>query len=284
MKICEICGDEFQESNGNQKYCSVCGKNHEKTRKAYEKAQRTINRHAGVYDTPKTKNCAYCGKEFQTLFNAKFCSKKCETQYRIENAECSYCHKKLYLLGIVITNTNGGTRFCSEECKEKYKTGRKTLRQNNLPVHKCEHCGKEFYGKYHAFCSKSCYEEARKNGWKPVPQRKTTVSCKQCGNAFETSEQSPASICPACTRKNEQLREKQQKQLLEQKRRDELKKGIEKNGLCFYCQTTYFNCERMRSNFIYYPKGCKVSKGLVLEYPSYSEKSNVTRKREKRNQ
>ena len=284
MKICEICGDEFQERKSNQKYCPVCGKNPEKTRKEYEKAQKTLNRHAGVYDTPKTKTCAYCGKEFQTLFGAKFCSDKCEEQYRIENAECSYCHRKLYPLGIIIKNTNGGVRFCSDICEEKYKTERKTARQSNLPVQTCEYCGKEFRGKNLIFCSKNCYETAKKNGWKSSMQRKFTISCKQCGNPFETNEQSFMPICPDCARKNMQIREKQRKQQIEQKKKDELKKEIETNGLCFYCQTAYINCERMRSNFIDYPKGCKVSKGLVVECPSYSEKSTIKRKRKKKNE
>ncbi len=285
MKICEICGDDFQESRATQKYCQKCGKNPQKAKAFYEKAQQMVRRHAGVSDNPKVKNCVYCNKEFATFYGAKFCSKKCETQYRIETAECTFCHTNLYALGIIITNTNGGIRFCSDECKEQYYAKIKSQRSLKSEKKTCPFCQKEFEG-YAVFCSKDCYKKAVESGWKPARYRKITVNCNQCHKPFETSETHPASTCEDCVRKRRlQLREQEKLQLEQKKKAEEaekqkkLEEGIKKNGLCFYCQTTHFNCERMQSNFIHYPKGCKVVQGKVVECPSYTEKSSVVRKR-----
>lgn len=62
--------------------------------------------------------------------------------------------------------------------------------ENNLGVHPCENCGKDFLKlqKIHKFCSKKCssqmwYETNKK--LKEIPDSK---KCKQCGNTFTPSK------------------------------------------------------------------------------------------------
>lgn len=286
MKICEICGEEFQESKVTQRFCRECGKNTKKARKFHQMTQEMLNRHAGVYDTPKKKNCAYCNKEFATFYGAKFCSKTCEEKYRIENAECTFCHTNLYEKGIIIKNTYGGVRFCSDDCKEKYYEQCRAEKSKGTYQKKCEYCGREILGTSSFFCSKECYEKAKKNGWKPERFRKVSVTCELCHKSFQTSVGFPMKRCPECVRELREKQKEKEKLLSQQKKREEekkaqqkLKEGIEKNGLCFYCQTTHFNCERMRTNFIHYPEGSKVIKGKVVECPSYTEKAPSSRKK-----
>jgi len=267
-KVCEICGDDYK-GIANQKYCPSCGKNPQKARKHYEISQKILNRHAGVYDQPKTKSCGYCKKEFLTYSDMNFCSDNCRKQYRIENACCTFCGIKLHKLGIII-DREGGVRFCSDSCREKYRDKRRAMSARYKRI--CPQCKKEFEGKDTIFCSNECYVQAKAEGWKPEKFRKTNVNCEHCGKEFQTREMTPSKYCPTCIKLAREIRmkkyekEKQQQTIL--KRQEE----IERNGLCFYCQTTYSNCEKMKTNFRYYPKDAKMKQGKVIECPSYTEK------------
>lgn len=269
-KICEICGDEY-DGTVNQKYCPDCGKRPDRARKRYEKAQQMLNRHMGIYDEPKTKNCSQCGKEFSTYADRKFCSKKCEKQYRIENAKCTYCGKKLLTLGIEHCSLTGGVRFCSDECKGKYRE--KRVEAGEIASRTCPHCSKVFSGKSTVFCSKVCYEQAVANGWKPDRYKRVEMACEHCNKVFTTSFKSPSRYCPECIVLLNKIRKKKADAAKKKQAEEKRKADIEKNGLCFYCQTTHFNCEKMRTGFRYYPKGAKVVHGKVMECPSYTDKN-----------
>lgn len=280
-KICEICGDDY-EGTANQKYCPICGKNPDRMRKRYERAQKKVCEHMGVYDEPKKKVCEYCKKEFSTYGDSSFCSKECKKRYRIENATCTFCHRNLLSLGIEYYSETGGARFCSEECKKSWYEYLKL--HSNTPVHEktCPQCNQTFTGKNTRFCSKKCYEDAKASGWKPDSQKMIEAVCKHCNKTFMTPFMYPSRYCPDCTfllykiqkKKSDAAKKAAKKKQEEEKRRAD----IEKNGLCFYCQTTYFNCEKMRSNFRYYPKGAVVEQGKVVKCPSYTDKNTSKKK------
>lgn len=80
MKICEICGDEFDESRKTQRYCRVCGKNPDQARSHYARAE-IINRiHAGDLHKVKETTCPVCGNEFvwqKEKATQIYCSPEC---------------------------------------------------------------------------------------------------------------------------------------------------------------------------------------------------------------
>lgn len=109
------------------------------------------------------KNCLYCGKTFQVnpcLANQKFCSQKCDNDYRVRAGSrrkraqkpCAHCGKIIeerpQRLSI--------RKYCSYECSVEAK---KTRVKRN-----CLFCGKEFYttpskirhGKG-IYCSHTCW-------------------------------------------------------------------------------------------------------------------------------
>lgn len=276
MKICEICKEEFEETKSSQKYCPKCGKNPNRALARQRRNRKTLEYHMGIWDEPVEKECKQCGKKFTTLFNRKFCSESCQTQYRIENATCTFCGKNLYNMGITINNPQGGKHFCSDNCRKAYN---ERIAREKGEVHICPNCHKEFWKKT-TFCSKKCYAEAKANGWQPENKRKVTIKCKRCGTDFETLEMFPQKCCPKCL---EELRVIRQKKLLQQqaeydrKRKEEqirleeekFKQGVQKNGLCLYCQATNSTCERVKSKFTCYPAGSRVVQGKVLECPSF---------------
>lgn len=283
-KDCEICGDSF-EYTPNRKYCLECAKNPKQARSFYEKARRRINNHAGVNDAPKVKLCKHCSKSFATYYNASFCSVECETQYKIENAECTFCHVNLKSVGVELQvkngRINGGVRFCSDECKEKYYATMVDYNRKKRGTIACEYCKKEFYptNSKSYFCSRECYEKAREDARKK--------ECKMCHTIFKADVNSTISYCETCARKIRLARQQKdaeriaaEKLKAEEKERKKLEEGIKKNGLCFYCNTPYAQCERMQTNFVYYPKGCKVEKGKVLECPCYTERKKKEKKKE----
>lgn len=277
IKVCEICGDEY-EGIPTQKYCPICGKKPDRARKRCEKAQNLLNIHMGIYDEPKKKKCQYCGKEFSTYNGFSFCSEECRKRHRIENATCTFCGRNLLSLGIEHFSKTGGTRFCSEECRNKWKE--RVSLYNNVPsnLQTCPQCGKDFKGKNTIFCSKDCYEKAKSEGWKPDKYKKVEVLCGHCKKAFTTSYKSPSRYCPECTTLLWKNRKKKADIAKKKQAEEKRQADIEKNGLCFYCQTTYSNCEKMRTNFRYYPKGAKLKQGKVIECPSYTDK-NISKKK-----
>lgn len=281
MKTCEICGDEFEENVSWQKYCPKCGKNPARAAARQSRYARVLRKHMGIDDQPVEKQCLQCGKNFSTYHNRDFCSKDCQAKYRIEHVSCPYCGKNLYKMGLIIDDPHGGRHFCSEECHRLFN---KQLAKKKDKVRICPNCHKEFWNKDTTFCCKECYETAKANGWVPESKRKITVKCKRCGEPFETKAVMPDELCENCKniirryrqQKAEEERLQQLREQAENKKRLEeqkFKQGVAENGLCFYCQATNFICERIKSNFIYYPEDAKVVDGKVLECPTFIKKN-----------
>lgn len=294
-RTCEICFNTF-EGSANQKYCAECGKNPDRARKRYAKAVRQSKANAGVYDTPTAKNCKYCGREFGTLFGADFCSKDCRNSYLRKIATCTHCGVNLLEKGVTLDRTTGGVRFCSDECKQAYyerqRVEREKRRKKNTRI--CPICKKPFDNTNKFYCSKICQDKAREQGYNPAEQEtyRAMRKCRRCGNAFELLFDSQH-YCGACDRllhaemrAKEQAKKKQEQAEKEAKRKQqaeqEWQEKVRKNGLCFYCQTTYGDCERMQTNFVYYPKGAVVEKGKVLSCPTFTETQKGVNKNKKK--
>lgn len=274
MKNCEICGDSFIETRSIQKYCPDCGKNPEKARRHYTQAEYTANVHAGVYNQQKTVICPECDREFVTYMGRRFCSDTCKANYRIHNATCTYCHANLLSQGIVITNINGGVRFCNNQCEDAYRW---KLARDQGRVRLCQTCGKEYIGKNKIFCSKVCMSQSHINKTYQQTVNTTEVTCLRCKKLFMTSVRCPSDYCESCNKAVIAYRHSKALEQANQKHKQEEIKhqvDIKENGLCFYCQTTYANCEYMRSKYIYYPQGAKIENGKVVVCPDYTVKHN----------
>lgn len=280
MKICEICGDEFQEHRSNQQYCKVCGKNSERARQHYAKAEYINRVNAGDLYKFIEKICKECGKKFCTSYGGAFCSDKCSAVYTkrkiIETAQCPICHTLLTTSGNFT-----GRGCCSEGCKQE-----KVLRDveeiirvaiekgNYIP---CEFCGKKFISKNFSnrFCSRVCFdlkieEEKKKLSMKASSDVKKVhyKKCKWCGKPFTwRKESSGQKFC------SEECRGKKYK--------DDKRKSIEKLNIgkdlniCTVCRTLQIECERFTSNFVYSPKGSVTKKMndkyIIVSCPKFRE-------------
>lgn len=80
-----------------------------------------------VYEMEKRK-CINCGKEFlPNTKMQKYCSRSCGSEFRKKNDinsnwpkktfVCAYCGKKVTTKG---NSSDKRTRFCSNECQEKF--------------------------------------------------------------------------------------------------------------------------------------------------------------------
>ena len=186
-KICEICGSSFEPRNGNQKYCTECGKDPEAARTRYELAVRRNKINAGDFVKPMEKDCKNCGKKFITTYESReFCSENCRDEYKVNTAVCPYCKKKLIDKGITT-----GRGYCSEECRKKDELEGAIARGLYGP---CEQCGKKFIHRNEQarFCSQACsiaYRAAHKKP-KPAPvKRDLTRKCPACGRVFTITPQ-----------------------------------------------------------------------------------------------
>lgn len=150
MKICEICGDEYEPTRSNQKYCKACGKNPEGARQHYARAEFINRIHAGDLHPDHEIVCKECGRKFVSSYNRSFCSAVCSEKHRIKTARCPVCERLLCKAGNLT-----GRGYCSDECRETAVL-RKAKERGNYVA--CEQCGKMFIrrGYSNRFCSKSC--------------------------------------------------------------------------------------------------------------------------------
>lgn len=101
---CQRCGNEFESSNKNQKFCN---------RKCYESfRQENIKL--------KDRECLICGKHFKPYYSKQvFCSVKCRvasTENKIE-CVCDYCGKSFNRKKSEVDNHTH--HYCSDECKRR---------------------------------------------------------------------------------------------------------------------------------------------------------------------
>lgn len=118
------------------------------------------------------KICPVCKKEFISKRKSHVCcSRQCRDKYtRLhKEKECIVCGKKF--------SSEDDTKFCSGECKHKYKIDSLTYEKE------CEHCGKTFKGfSFQKFCSSQC-----KSAVTRANHREKTV-CENCGKEYERYE------------------------------------------------------------------------------------------------
>lgn len=251
MKICEVCGDEFQESRSNQLYCSDCGKNSERAREHYKRAEIINKIHAGDLYKVEEITCVECGKKILTTYNRTFCSTSCSEKHRIKTAKCPVCHT------LLIDNCNNtGRGYCSEECRQKNKLQKAIEKGNYVP---CECCGKKFIRKNYSnrFCSMGCYkrwsDEEREKKIAITNSIRATIEetgkkCEYCGELYVWKKEQPGQrFCSIDCRK-------EQTKLDKQKSTESLNLGKELH-ICTICKALQSDCERFTSNFVYKPKG-----------------------------
>lgn len=156
---CEFCGEPFDTSRNNRKYCS------NECRFKHMKEKRNM------------VECYECGKKFHRKpFSEKrssknFCSRDCQMDYRERKTnieiECDECGEKFIRKKSYLTNNKNEHIFCSTGCRNKYyayqmrgknhprwkggisykkygeywlKQRRKVLKSDN---HTCQICNKE---------------------------------------------------------------------------------------------------------------------------------------------
>ena len=154
MKKCLYCGNELPKEK--EKYCSKeCGQKH-----WYEK--NYIPR--VLYEN----KCLFCGKEFKTKREAKYCSNSCREKHKrgLEKKYCINCNKE-----IDITRK----KFCDDDCRKEYYIS------NPKYTKKCVWCGKEFKTNENQVrtCSRECAEQYRED--RSLKQRESDFKRK-----FET--------------------------------------------------------------------------------------------------
>lgn len=166
--ICELCGEEFESSKKNQKYCSIkC-----------------------LTDTQKKRvkfNCDYCGKECEVaecLYRDKenhYCSKDCRSKhhsilmrgdrhpnYNSIQITCDFCGKEIVRKLSKVDDRN----FCDINCYAEYRkihySGENHSSWNGGEVEIfCDCCGKKILRKKsqireNNYCSTECMGIGRK--------------------------------------------------------------------------------------------------------------------------
>ena len=73
IRVCTICGTEFESRNGNQVCSEVC----RLERKKIQDMKGNRRRREGISNSPETIKCPICGKNFEALPNRIYCSKEC---------------------------------------------------------------------------------------------------------------------------------------------------------------------------------------------------------------
>lgn len=141
-KECPICGSYFETDSNRRKYCDDCADHPERKRKKYERALAQSKRR--LY-TPNIFHgtCSQCGKEFEMYehlvfdffddsqnHKIVFCSKKCQTNWKHDHANCTYCGKSLKD-NPYYDPSNANTKYCSDECRDAYKREQDV----NNPIH-----------------------------------------------------------------------------------------------------------------------------------------------------
>ena len=117
--------------------------------------------------------CAYCGKKFKSVNNAKYCSRKCWYEGRKPEKICENCGKPFKA-------RSENTRTCSAQCAGQLKQKESSIQQI------CPVCGKEFTTKKkrgRKTCSQECYRQLiglRQKSKKKFEER----ICIICGEKF----------------------------------------------------------------------------------------------------
>lgn len=164
------------------KECIVCNKKFDSDRNAQKCCSVECRKIRKKYtDKEKVKNknltCNNCGKEFIGNKNNKFCSKECRSKYKKENLRM-YKHTCL-VCKKEYESKNKYSKYCSYKCNYKHKI----INPKHTLI--CEKCKKEFKSnnKKQKFCSESCIKQY-------MQDKRIKFICKNCGEEFFKKPQS----------------------------------------------------------------------------------------------
>lgn len=174
---CKHCGSEFEQTHGNQKYCSVECRT-EELRESQRISNRESWRRTHNYEPPEKRTCAVCGKEFtpKRKDGVQACSDKCRSRLRTIKRYCN---------GLTGEAREAHKRESNRKNREKavqaWKEKAEKERQNKPPKEytwytgTCKVCGNEFrtMNPAQVTCSKECgkrYSNARKQRRIPKAQ------------------------------------------------------------------------------------------------------------------
>ena len=177
--ICRYCNTEFEPKKRGRKNTGFCCK----------KCADNWRQH-NVYDLmPKkyTKQCAYCGGEYQTnRKNQTYCTKACgaaahKTGRTIYQKKCLYCDTEFETL-------YPKCKYCSPACASRHAADQRR------GSYYCEYCGSQRWSDHpsrNRFCSRSCAGKAksmaamlRKQEKKRMHEIEMTCQCDWCGDTF----------------------------------------------------------------------------------------------------
>lgn len=142
-KKCLFCGNDFDTSRNNAKYCSNDCR--------YNSMSTTLN----PLRKRRTIKCLECGKDVEVInyTKTKFCSISCSTKHQKRNEDkmsskvlktCHHCNKEYYTW-----NYQKNSKFCSIECKCL----------NGRVEKECSVCNKSYVStkwEDDGYCSKKC--------------------------------------------------------------------------------------------------------------------------------
>lgn len=112
IRICTICGQEFESHNG----ILVCSEECKAERKRQQDQRGNYRRYNKLSNVPETKKCPICGKKFEALPHVKYCGKEC---YEVAQKEKS--------------KENFASYYADEEWKKKHQSykPKSKMRQEN---------------------------------------------------------------------------------------------------------------------------------------------------------
>ena len=166
MRICKICGAEFEPKQKRSIYCS-----RECQIRAY-----SLNR-----SLPEAKKCEWCGKEFTPKHkNKKYCCSKCSREAYLE-LQRQYAEKRNAEKPIIIPKPT-------------------PIESDKEPII-CLHCGKEFIPRSgnQIFCARECSTLYHRRLNNPPKER----TCARCGKLFTVTGTNKQYCSDECRKKKE---------------------------------------------------------------------------------
>lgn len=263
--------------------CEVCGK---KWLSYPTKREKYCSEECFYEATKHTLKCVHCGKpvindhvpslhECHNPAHA-FCNETCRQEFLKKKRIQRYGIKTCVNCGKKYSSPNG--QFCSRACFDEYHKNKRIAegKAPKVPETKvCKQCGKEFTSTNTTFCSQACSQAYRKEHAKD-----NTKTCLNCGKEYTSNTNK--FCCRQCQTEYRKAhpeygpRPKRAKKACNE---TTLSSGIDayiqKNGMCGICRTSYVDCERMNSNFVYSPKRCSFKDGKVVKCPKFTAPKKI---------
>lgn len=144
------------------------------------------------------RQCLVCGESLAgKQKTAKFCSDEHRLEWHkskrnenkeevVKNKVCKFCSGEFVVKG------NSRRVYCSDQCSTKANRLKKKEwceRKKNNPKKECLYCSKDITGKTESYCSKGCFDEARKKQKREKYRKENGLynkygeerKCKYCG-------------------------------------------------------------------------------------------------------